>query len=151
MNAPLPRQTLDFAKLAPQATRHLTQLSYTVATFSIGKRLVDLIFLRISQINGCTFCADMHWRDLIEQGVPPRELNALAVWHEAPFFSPRERAALAWAEALARLPMASPAPALLDDVRAHFSSEETAEVLFAIVTMNAWNRVGVGLALPIEV
>src|SRR5690606_17244240 len=97
---------LPYQKLAPTAFRKLLELSNTMHECSLGRRLVDLIFLRDSQINGCGYCADMHWRDLIAQGSDARELNTLNAWRESAFFSERERAALEWSEVITAAPAA---------------------------------------------
>ena len=90
--------------LAPNNLKALIALSTSTKNSSLGARLVELVQLRVSQVNGCGVCVDMHWRDLVKQGCEPRHLNALAGWREAPFFSARERAALAWADAVNALP-----------------------------------------------
>lgn len=140
---------LPYFQLAPKPFKALLDLSAIVQNGLLGKRLVDLVFLRVSQINGCGFCIDMHWRDLIRQEVDPRHVNALAGWREAPFFSERERAALRWAEIVAATPHSDASDEEFAAVRAHFSDAEVAELGFAIVTINAWNLLNVSLRNPI--
>jgi AhpD family alkylhydroperoxidase len=139
---------LPYGKLAAKSTQALLAFSAAVKESSIGPQLVDLIFLRVSQINGCAYCIDMHWRDLIEEGRDARHLNTLAAWQESPFFSSRERAALAWIDALTRSQHE-----LQDEtfaqLHAHFADQEIAEITMAIANMNAWNRIGVGMRMPI--
>src|SRR5690606_21095 len=89
---------------APANLKAMVNLSMTNRQSSIGERLFELVQLRVSQVNGCGVCIDMHWRDLIKQGADPRHLNSLAAWRESPFFSERERAALGWADAVNALP-----------------------------------------------
>lgn len=122
-------------------------LSGTVKKSSLGPRLVELINLRISQINGCGVCVDMHWRDLIKQEVEPRHLNAIAGWREAPasFFSERERAALNWAEAVNALPHKHPGDVDFDLLKSHFSDNEIAEMSYAIAVIRGWNVINASL------
>jgi AhpD family alkylhydroperoxidase len=114
----------------------------------LGHRLVDLVWLRASQINGCALCIDMHWRELIAEDADPRHLNAVAGWREAPFFNERERAALAWTELVTRIPQADPDDAAFAALKAQFSDEEIAELTFAIAVINAWNRLNVAMRTP---
>ncbi len=140
---------LPYARLAPKALQALLGFSNAVKESSIGLQLVDLIYLRVSQINGCAYCTDLHWRDLIEQGVDARHLNSVAVWQESPFFSPRERAALAWVDALTQS-QHELQDAVFARLQEHFAAQEIAEITLAIANMNAWNRIGVGMRLPIS-
>jgi AhpD family alkylhydroperoxidase len=140
---------VNYAKLAPQPLRQLAQLSHTVREGRLGKRLVDLVYLRVSQINGCAFCIDMHWADLIKLDVEPRHLNAVAGWREAPFFSERERAALQWAEVVTLIPQRDPSDADFAALKAHFDDAEIAELGFAIAAINGWNRMNVAFRMPL--
>ena len=116
----------------------------------LGARLVDLVLLRVSQINGCAFCIDMHWADLIKMGEDPRHLNAVAGWREAPFFTERERgAALRWAELVTNTPHSDASDEEFARLREHFSDEEIAELSFVIVTINSWNLLNVSLRNPV--
>jgi len=139
---------LPYQKLAPTAFRKLLELSNTMHECSLGRRLVDLIFLRVSQINGCGYCADMHWRDLIAQGSDARELNTLNAWRESPFFSERERAALEWSEVITASPAAASDEAYAA-LKRQFSEPEIAELGFAIAAINAWNLLNIGFRNPI--
>src|SRR5512139_655920 len=89
--------------LAPEVTQALLAMEKTVRKSELGNVLVDLVYLRVSQLNGCAYCVDMHAHDLRKQGEGEQRLFTLSVWHEVPFFSERERAALAFAEAVTRL------------------------------------------------
>jgi AhpD family alkylhydroperoxidase len=124
-------------------------LSATIHKSSLGTRLVDLVLLRVSQINGCTFCIDMHWRELIRHDADPRHLNALAGWREAPFFSEHERAALRWAEIVTATPHSDASDAEFAALRAHFSDAEIAELGFVIAVINAWNLLNVSFRNPV--
>ncbi|CAJ3421417.1 carboxymuconolactone decarboxylase family protein [Burkholderia pseudomallei] len=140
---------LPYPKLASKPFNALLHLSETVWGGSLGKPLVYLVFLRVSQINGCAYCIDMHWRDLVKLGVNERHLNAVAGWREAPFFDARERAALQWAESVARIPHTDPSDEAFAQLQAHFSDAEIAELGFAIATINAWNLLNVSFRNPI--
>lgn len=138
-----------YYKLAPKAFKHLYDLSTVLQQGSLGTRLVDLVFLRVSQINGCGFCIDMHWQDLIKHGADPRHINAVAGWHEAPFFNDRERAALRWAEVITATPHGDASDEEFALLQAQFSEVEIAELGFAIATINAWNLLNVGFRNPV--
>jgi len=139
---------LPYAKLVPKALQALVSFSGAVKESSIGTQLVNLIYFRVSQINGCAYCTDLHWRDLIKEGADARHLNTVVVWQESPFFSPRERAALGWVEVLTGSQHALQ-DAAFAQLQEHFADQEIAEITVAIANMNAWNRIGVGMRLPI--
>ncbi len=140
---------LNYPALAPKAVRALTAFAVAAAP-SLDKRLRELINLRVSQINGCAFCLDMHAAALIGLGADPRHLNVLAGWREAhDFFSAAERAALAWAEAVNALPHRHPSDQEFDDLRAHFDDAQIAEMTFAVGAIRAWNMVNVSLQQPV--
>ena len=139
---------LPYYQLAPKAFKALLDLSASVHDGALGRRLVDLVFLRVSQINGCAYCIDMHWRDLIKHDADPRHLNALAGWREAPFFSERERAALNWAEAVTAIPQREPSDADFAELQANFSDAEIADLGFVIGTITFWNLLNVSFRTP---
>ena len=136
-------------KHAPDNMKALINLSMAAKKSSLGERLVELINLRISQINGCGFCVDMHWRDLIRQGMDPRHLNAVAVWREAPFFSERERAALRWVEIVNNQPHSDASDAEFARVRETFSETEVVELGYAVAAIKGWNMLNLSLRNPI--
>ncbi|WP_395703880.1 carboxymuconolactone decarboxylase family protein [Aquabacterium sp.] len=140
---------VPYMQLAPKAFQGLYALSNSLRRDLLGARLLDLVFLRVSQINGCAFCIDMHWKDLIKLDADPRHLNALAGWREAPFFSERERAALRWAEIVTATPHGDASDAEFAALRQQFSDEEIAELGFAIATINAWNLLNVSFRNPV--
>ncbi len=142
---------LNFFQFAPANLKAMIALSQSCKNSSLGPRLVELIQLRVSQINGCGVCIDMHWRDLISQGADPRHLNALAGWREAPFFEPRERAALAWAEALNALPQRDDTDAVYPQLRELFSEQEIAEMSYTIAAIRGWNVMNLALRNQIPV
>jgi AhpD family alkylhydroperoxidase len=136
---------IPFFQLAPTSLKAMINLSASVKQSSLGERLVELLQLRVSQINGCGVCIDMHWRDLIKQKADPRHLNAIAGWREAPFFSARERAALGWAEAVNALPQRDDTDAAYAELEQHFSANEIAELGYAISAIKGWNLLNLSL------
>ena len=140
---------IAYQQLAPKAFKALYDLSTSLRRDLLGHRLVDLVLLRVSQVNGCAFCIDMHWRDLIKLGADARHLNTLAGWRESPFFDERERAALRWAEIVNDIPHRDPTDEEFAALKQHFSDEEVAELGFVIATINAWNMLNVAFRHPV--
>lgn len=140
---------LNYQTLAPKATRALVAFSMAAAP-SLDKRLRELINLRLSQVNGCAFCLDMHAAALVKMGTNPRHLHVVAAWREAPdFFSPPERAALGWVEAVNALPHRHPSDEEFDAVRAHFDDAQVAEMTFAVGAIRAWNMLNASFHTPV--
>ena len=137
-------QRLDFYKASPDAMKALIALEGAIARLGLDPQLLDLVKLRASQLNGCAYCVDLHAADLRKKGDTERRLYALPVWREAPFFTPRERAALAWTEALTLLPQTHAPDADFAAVREQFSERELVDLTLAIGTINTWNRLSVG-------
>ena len=131
----------DFQTQAPEAYNAVLALGQVAAKAGLDKQLLELVKLRASQINGCAFCLQHHILLSESLGMPVDKLNLVAVWREAPQFSPRERAALAWTEALTFLP-----DGVSDEVFAQASAEFTEKELFyltsAVASINVWNRFG---------
>jgi AhpD family alkylhydroperoxidase len=109
----------------------------------LEKPLLDLIRLRASQINGCAYCLDMHWKDLRAAGEGEQRLYGLDAWEESPYYSERERAALAWTEAITNVRGHHVPDEMYERVRAHFTEKEIADLTFAVTTINAWNRLNI--------
>jgi AhpD family alkylhydroperoxidase len=140
---------LDYHALSPKSVRALGQFSYAAGS-TLDKALKEIVNLRISQINGCAFCIDMHWADLVKQGVEPRRINAVAGWREAlRFFDAKERAALQWAEAVNAVPQRVPTDAEFAAVRAHFSEAEVADLTFAVCAIRSWNMLNASFQTPV--
>ena len=140
---------LDHHALAPKPAKALSQLSH-VAGSTLGRRLKELVNLRISQVNGCAFCIDMHWADLLRQDVDPRHVNAVAGWREAHrFFDERDRAALNWAEAVNAVPQRTPSDADFALVKKHFSDEEIADLTFSVAAIRGWNMLNASFHTPV--
>lgn len=132
----------DFQALAPDAYETVTALGRIAAKAGIDKQLLELIKLRASQINGCAFCVQYHILQAERFGVPVDKLNLVVVWREAPQFSARERAALAWTEALTLL-TGGVSDEIYEQVRKEFSDKELTYLTSAIASINVWNRFGV--------
>jgi AhpD family alkylhydroperoxidase len=144
-------QRIDFYKASPEAVKALVALEVAVSKLGIEASLLDLIKLRASQINGCAFCVDLHTRDARKAGESERRLYAVSVWRETPFFTARERAALAWTEALTLVAQTHAPDEDYEAMRAQFSDKEIVDLALAISTINAWNRLSIGFRkMPAE-
>jgi len=140
---------IPFATLQPEAYRALSDLNAALYQSGLERKLIDLLYLRVSQINGCAYCVDLHWRDLMRQDEDPRRLNSLVSWREVPFFSPRERAALRWADAVTDIRNLHD-DAALTELKAQFDNAEIAALTFAVAAMNAWNRLAISLHMQVK-
>jgi AhpD family alkylhydroperoxidase len=136
---------VEYPKHVPEAFRGLYAASTALHNGALGKEFLELIFLRVSQINGCAFCLDMHASALRKAGVEPRKIDTVAGWRDSRFFDARESVALAWAEQLTTLPTGAPAEATYEALKEHFDEHGIAELTMAVATINAWNRLGVGM------
>lgn len=131
---------LNFYTANPEAMRVLGALEQRIAKSGIDKPLAELLRLRVSQINGCAYCLDMHFSDAVKAGEQTRRLATLSAWRETPFFSDRERAALAWTEAVTLVADTHVPDAVWEDIRPHFTPEELVDLMLLITTINTWNR-----------
>ena len=138
---------VNYAEVAPHAFKAMLGLEKALGESQLEKSLHELVKIRASQLNGCAYCIDMHTVDAIKLGETPRRIFALSAWHETPFFSERERAALLWTETLTLLAERGAPDDVYSQVAEHFSDREMADLTFAIATINAWNRFGVGFAM----
>ena len=138
------RQRLDYDAAAPAGMKALGAAYGYVQKSGLPPRLLDLVFLRVSQINGCAYCIDTHSRDLLQSGLGAEQLLLLPVWHEATsLFDDEERAALAWAEAVTRLGEGGVADSDYEAAAAAFGAKELADLTIAIALMNAYNRLAI--------
>ncbi|ROO37416.1 alkylhydroperoxidase [Pseudomonas sp. AF76] len=135
---------IDFYTASPDAFKAMMALETAVSKLGLEKSLLELVKLRSSQINGCAFCIDMHTADARKDGETERRLYAVTAWREAPFFTGRERAALAWTEALTRLSDTHAPDADYALLSEHFCPKEMVDLTVAINTINGWNRLAVG-------
>ena len=148
-----PRLTYDaFARIAPVAQQSLIAMGRQADESGIDKQIVELVKLRVSQLNNCAFCLQIHLNVARKLGVPQEKLDLVATWEEAGLFSERECAALAWADTLTRLVGHTVSNETYEAVRRHFSEEEVAFLSVSIATINAWNRLGAAFrfAPPIQ-
>jgi AhpD family alkylhydroperoxidase len=136
---------IDYTQQVPSTFKSLVTASQHIHASTIGAELIELLFLRVSQINGCAYCMDMHATALRNGGTEQRKIDTVAGWRDSRFFDAREGAALAWAEALAHLPSGVPADALYQTLREHFDDKGIAEVTMAVALISAWNRLSVGM------
>lgn len=134
---------IDYSKVAPGALRAMFGLETFVRGSGLEESLLNLIRMRASQINGCAFCLDMHSKDARAAGETEQRLYLLNAWREAPFYTDRERAALAWTEALTLVAEDHVPDEVFNEVRPHFSDEELASLSLAIVSINGWNRLNI--------
>ncbi|MBY2938214.1 carboxymuconolactone decarboxylase family protein [Rhizobium leguminosarum] len=135
---------IDYAKASPEGYRAFGGVYVAIQKSGLPKELVDLAYLRVSEINGCAFCIDMHSRDLLKSGLTVEKLVLVAVWRDAGnLFSPRERAALAWAETVTRVAETGIPDADYAAAAAEFDDKELADLTYAIGLMNAFNRFGI--------
>jgi len=137
------RTTKPHGELAPSGFQGLLQIYRYTRACGLETGLLHLVELRASQLNGCAYCMDMHATEALAEGESPRRLNVVAGWREAPFFTGRERAALAWTEALTELNRHQVSDALYQATLAHFTEQELVDLTYAITLINAWNRLGV--------
>jgi AhpD family alkylhydroperoxidase len=135
---------LDFAHVAPEVTRAMWGVEQQVQKSKLEQPLLHLVRMRVSQINGCAFCLDMHSKDARAAGETEQRLHVLDAWREAPFYSDRERAALAWAEALTLVSEGHAPDDVYEEARKQFSERELVELTLAIVSINGWNRFAIG-------
>jgi AhpD family alkylhydroperoxidase len=141
-------QRIDYVEVAPEGYTAMLGLERYIHRCALEPSLIELIKLRASQINGCAFCVDMHTKDARAAGESEQRLYAVAVWHEARFFTERERAALGWTEAVTLLPSSHVRDDVYDLARQHFSEKELVDLTLAIIAINGWNRLAVSFRKP---
>ena len=134
---------LDYRTASPEGIRAYRGLESYLRGCGLEMRLLELIRTRVSQINGCAYCIDMHWKDLRVQGESEQRLYGLDAWRESPYYAERERAALAWTEAVTLVASSHVPDSVYEEVRPHFSFRELADLTLAIATINAWNRLSI--------
>jgi AhpD family alkylhydroperoxidase len=142
MNTTAPAVRLAVDKLAPHINRAMNALDAASRQTELEPALLELVRVRASQINGCAYCVDMHTQDAVKGGDTQRRLFVLPVWQETPFFTDRERAALALTEAATRLSDGPVSDAVWRQAAGQFSEVQLAELIWTITVINAWNRLG---------
>jgi len=141
-------QRLDYRKIAPQGVSAFRYLQAYVDQCGLEHSLLELVKIRASQINGCAFCLDMHTKNARAIGESEQRLYLLSAWRETPLFSARERAALAWTEAVTTIANGPIDDALYEDVRQHFTEKEIVDLTFAVIAINGWNRLAISCRIP---
>lgn len=141
-------QRIDYQKQSPELFRKFVEFSLALKKAEIEETIRHLVDVRASQLNGCAFCLDMHVKEATIHGERPLRLHHVAAWRESNLFTPRERAALAWAEILTRLPEHGVPDDVYQRVREQFSEKELSDLTFLVMSINAWNRVNVGFQVP---
>ncbi len=134
---------INYGEVAPGAYAAMDALDRYLATCDLEKALLMLVQLRASQLNGCAYCLDMHWKDLRAAGEQEQRLYSLAAWRECPWYTDRERAALAWTEAVTLIASDHVPDAVYREVKPHFSEPELAGLTLAVAAINAWNRLSI--------
>lgn len=136
---------INFARIAPGAYRAMAGLeSYVRQSSKLEPSLLELVRMRASQLNGCAYCLDMHSKDARAAGETEQRLYTLSAWRETPFFTERERAALAWTEAMTLISSGNAPDEVYEEVRKEFTEEELVNLTIAIVAINGWNRLAIG-------
>ena len=135
---------VDYKAASPAAFKAMLGMETCVRNSGLEHSLLELVKMRVSQINGCAYCLDMHSKDARAAGETEQRLHVLAAWREAPFYSPRERAALAWAEAVTLVATNDLPDALYEEVRAQFDEKAMVDLTLGIITINSWNRLAIG-------
>ena len=134
---------INYSRAAPEGVRALGSLDTYVQNAGLEARLLDLVRVRASQLNGCAYCLDMHTKDARAGGATEQRLYCLSAWHETPFYTGRERAALAWTDAITRIGDGPVPDALYEEVRLRFADQELVDLTLGIIAINAWNRLSI--------
>ena len=137
------KSRFNYVDVAPGAYEAMVGLERYLRECGLEESLIHLIKLRASQINGCAYCLDMHWKDLRAIGESEQRLYSLDAWRECPFYTDRERAAFAWTEAVTRVAESHVEDAVYEEARRHFTEKELADLTLAVATINAWNRLSI--------
>jgi AhpD family alkylhydroperoxidase len=142
------RAALNYGKVAPKIYEAMEALDeYLAHDSALDEGMLNLVRLRASQVNGCAYCIDMHWKDLRAIGEGEQRLYGLDAWNESPYYTERERAALKWTEAVTQLHEGHVPEPLYEEARSLFSAKELCDLTLAIATINAWNRLSISARL----
>jgi len=148
-NGTAPAGRVSYARLAPEAIRAQRALETYIRQSGLEAPLMELVKLRASYINGCAYCVDMHTKDARHAGETEQRLYAIPVWRETPFFTPRERAALAWTEAVTEISKGGVSDELYALASEHFTEKELVDLTMVVVTINGWNRLAITFHSPV--
>jgi AhpD family alkylhydroperoxidase len=147
-------QRLNYIEAFPEAFKAMVGLEQAIHSSGLEPKLLHMLKLRVSQINGCAYCVDMHWKDAKAAGETEQRLYGLSAWREAPYYTDAERAALSWAESLTLIPVwhnsgaIAAADPIYAEVRKHFDDRHLAALSWAIAAINAWNRIAISARTP---
>jgi len=144
-------QRLNVMEKGQRAMKALNGLGAYLSKSPIDKTLLNLVYFRVSQINNCAFCLDMHAKDLREEGETEQRLYVMDAWRDAPFYSDKERAAFAWAEAVTKLTNGQVDEKVYQDARKQFSEEELVDLTLAVIAINGYNRMNIAFPNPDKV
>ena len=136
-------ERIDYTKITPEGYRAMSGLERYVRGSGLEPSLLELVKLRASQINGCAYCIDMHWKDARARGESEQRLYGLMAWRESTYYTERERAALAWTEAVTLIAENHVPDELYEEVRQSFTETELVNLTFALVAINGWNRLAI--------
>jgi AhpD family alkylhydroperoxidase len=139
---------LNPVQVAPDGYKAMTGLERYLHGCGLDHKLIHMLKLRASQINGCAYCIDMHWKDARAAGESEQRLYGLDAWEESPYYTDRERAALAWTDAVTKIADTHAPDDLYDALRSHFSEKEIADLTLLVATINAWNRLSISFRTP---
>jgi AhpD family alkylhydroperoxidase len=142
-------ERLNAMQIAPDAYKALYGVEQYVRASSVDKKILELMKLRASYINGCAYCVDMHTKDARAEGETEQRLYAVPLWRETPFFTPRERAALAWTEAVTEIGRTHVPDDVYAEARAQFTELEMVNLTMAVIAINGWNRLAVSFGQPV--
>lgn len=137
---------IDYEKVAPEAIKALRTVGEYVRGTSLERSLLELVKLRASQMNGCAYCMDMHTKDARAEGETEQRLYAVAVWRDTPFFTEKERAALAWTEAVTWISWEHVPDEVYQTARRYFSEKELVDLTMAVIAINSWNRLSISFS-----
>jgi AhpD family alkylhydroperoxidase len=143
-----PKARFNYVRAAPGGYKAMLALEAFLHASGLEPTLIHLIKLRVSQLNGCAYCIDMHWKDLRAIGETEQRLYSLDAWHECPFYSDRERAALLWAEAVTNLSAGHVPDDIYQQVSRQFDEQGLSNLTFVVATINAWNRLSIAARTP---
>ncbi|MFD0672897.1 carboxymuconolactone decarboxylase family protein [Cohnella sp. GCM10027633] len=139
------QQRIDYVKVAPGLFQHILQLEQYIRGAGLDKKLLELVKIRVSQINGCAYCLDMHTHETRQGGESEQRIHCLPAWREAPIYSEQERLALELAEVVTLLPSNRVSDELFGRLREHWDEKGICDLVGAIITINSWNRLAVSM------
>ncbi|MCC6147154.1 MAG: carboxymuconolactone decarboxylase family protein [Anaerolineaceae bacterium] len=142
------KQRIAYSKIAPEGIESLLKLEAYIKSTGLEPALRELVKLRASQINGCAYCIDMHTKDARAHGETEQRLYGVTAWRETPFYSERERAALAWTEAVTKISEDQVPDETYNQVKGHFTEKELVDLTLAVIAINSWNRLAISFRTP---